>query len=212
MPADSAHNGPKPKLAQHALPFPLEGAAAEACDCIGGCLAFVVEARHVATPERVDAVAWALLSLHAHIDMHVKRFKVSLRHFEPLCCTYHTYWQTLLSLDVPGSSGFQLVITAAEFDARSEMSVKRFVTGLQAKPLGSKMGFLLLLTPCSYIPTHKAHAACLPAQGYVHSQLRQRTGAMLEVLERASFAAQEQKTRKTSSGRTFVEQAAAGTA
>ena len=64
--------------AQHAPPFPLEGAAAEACDCSGGCLAFVVEARHVAAPERVDAVAWALLTLHAHIDMHVKRFKASL--------------------------------------------------------------------------------------------------------------------------------------
>ena len=32
----------------------------------------------MASPERVDAVAWALLTLHAHIDMHVKRFKVSL--------------------------------------------------------------------------------------------------------------------------------------
>ena len=59
---------------------------------------------------------------------------------------------------------------------------------------------------------HYLLSSCLPAQGYVHSQLRQRTGAMLEVLERASFAPQEQKTRKTSSGRTFVEQAAAGTA
>ena len=63
---------------QHAPPFPLEGAAAGACDCSGGCLAVVVEARHVATLERVDAVAWALLTLHAHIDLHVKRFKASL--------------------------------------------------------------------------------------------------------------------------------------
>ena len=68
---------PELNPAQHAPPFPLEGAAAEACDCSGGCLAFVVEARHVAAPERVDAVAWALLTLHAHIDMHVKRFKAS---------------------------------------------------------------------------------------------------------------------------------------
>ena len=61
--------------AQHAPPFPLD----EACGCGGGCLALVIEARHVATPERVDAVAWALLTLHAHIAAHVKRFKVGLR-------------------------------------------------------------------------------------------------------------------------------------
>lgn len=41
----------------------------------------------MAAPERVDAVAWALLTLHAYIDMHVKRFKVSLLHVKPLCCS-----------------------------------------------------------------------------------------------------------------------------
>ena len=48
----------------------------------------------MAAPERVDAVAWALLTLHAHIDMHVKRFKASfLRTLGPfmagLACTSH---------------------------------------------------------------------------------------------------------------------------
>jgi len=41
----------------------------------------------------------------------------------------------------------------------------------------------------------------------VHSQLRQRTSAMLAALERTAFAAREQKARKTVSGRTFIEQA-----
>lgn len=48
----------------------------------------------------------------------------------------------------------------------------------------------------------------MTGQGFVHNQLRQRTDAMLAVLERASFAAGEQKTRKTADGRTFVEQTA----
>ncbi|KAK9828397.1 hypothetical protein WJX81_003758 [Elliptochloris bilobata] len=110
-------------LPGQAPPFLLEDADLKACDCGGGFLAFVIEARHVAAPERVDAVAWSLLTFYAHIDVHVKRFK-----------------------------------------------------------------------------------------GLVHNQLRQRADAMLAVLERASFAAREQKTRKTSSGRIFIEQAAARTA
>jgi len=48
----------------------------------------------------------------------------------------------------------------------------------------------------------------MTGQGFVHNQLRQRTDAMLAVLERASFAAGEQKARKTATGRTFVEQTA----
>lgn len=43
------------------------------------------------------------------------------------------------------------------------------------------------------------------AQGFVHGQLQQRADAMLAVLERASFAAREQRARKTATGRTFVE-------
>ena len=48
----------------------------------------------------------------------------------------------------------------------------------------------------------------MTGQGFVHNQLRQRTDAMLAVLEQASFAAGKQKARKTATGRTFVEQTA----
>ena len=80
------------------------------------------------------------------------------------------------------------------------------------RTLRGRQPVLVTYSFCGLIPTLLNPLPCLLAQGFVHSQLRQRTGAMLEVLERASFAAQEQKARKTSSGRTFVEEAAARTA
>ncbi len=64
--------------AQQPPPFALAEAAAGPCPvpCSGGGhLALVIQPRHVAAPGRVDAVAWALLTLYAHVDVHVKRFK-----------------------------------------------------------------------------------------------------------------------------------------
>ena len=90
---------------------------------------------------------------------------------------------------------------------RTELDVQ---TGVLKTPTQGRV-YLLRVVPAVKIQT-KNPSLCLLAQGAVHSQLRHRTSAMLETLERASFAAQEQKTRKTSSGRTFVEQAAVGTA
>ena len=51
----------------------------------GGHLALVIHPRHVAAPGRVDAVAWALLTLYAHVDVHVKRFKA--RAAPSRCCS-----------------------------------------------------------------------------------------------------------------------------
>lgn len=134
-----------PDGAQRAPPFLLEGAAAEACDCGGGFLAFVIEARHVAAPERVDAMAWALLTLHAHIDMHVKRFKASLRkslvlthrigglpvQVKPSVLQYFDIrWQLLCS--------WIWWLVAADFDSHVDMCVNSFRTGVQATPQRSR--------------------------------------------------------------------------
>lgn len=73
------HHSNNGVAAQHPPPFPVDDAAAEAGGS-GGFLTFVIQSRHVATADRVDAVAWALLTLHTHIDVHVKRFKVCPLH------------------------------------------------------------------------------------------------------------------------------------
>ena len=99
-----------------------------------------------------------------------------------------------------------LCLIAAGLDPRFDIFVKRSMVGLQATEVQARV-----FAHYTSLQSHELFALP-PAQGFVHSQLRQRIGAMLEVLERASFAAQEQKTRKTSSGCTFVEQAAASTA
>ncbi len=95
--------------AQQPPPFALAEAAAGPypIPCSGGGhLALVIQPRHVAAPARVDAVAWALLTLYAHVDVHIKRFQ-GAGHAQlqllglplpgmALCCFGRTIWATLV--------------------------------------------------------------------------------------------------------------------
>jgi hypothetical protein len=62
---------------QRPLPVDMEGAAGwEGAGNVGGYWTMVVLPHHVSTPARLDTMAWALLTLPAHLDAAVKGFKV----------------------------------------------------------------------------------------------------------------------------------------
>ena len=63
---------------QQELPFTAEGTPLwDGMPKAGGFLSMTVLPHHVSNPDKVDRVAWMLLTLLAHLDFSVKAFKVA---------------------------------------------------------------------------------------------------------------------------------------